>query len=172
MSSDQTPVIDSTLPPIVQRFLASGYRLESIKLDAAGRWWHRDEPIEHAKIVDLFSRSIDRTEGGTWILHIAPYTYPIEVVATPFFVTHMEAAPGGGFSATLNNGETQHVMAEDMRVVEDGGFHIPTADPRFEARLMRGVYMRFVEVFVEEDPAHGFVIRDGERRVPVSTDDV
>src|SRR5690606_17692674 len=85
--------IDPTLPEVVSRILEAGAHLESIRLDRLGRWWHRGEPRQNARLIALCSRSVGRTPGGTRILHIAPFTYPIEVEDTGYFVHHIAIDP-------------------------------------------------------------------------------
>mgnify|MGYP000542467247 CR=1 FL=1 len=62
--------IDETLPELVQNFLKKGGKLESIRLHADGRWTHEGCDFENDRIVKLFSRSVGRTPGGTWVLEI------------------------------------------------------------------------------------------------------
>ena len=74
-----TPHIDETLPEVVKNFLRKGYTLENITLHETGQWTHEGLDFENPKVIDLFYRSVSRTEGGTWVLDIPPFTYPIEV---------------------------------------------------------------------------------------------
>lgn len=81
--------IDQTLPEPVRQFLMSGGTLERIALDEEGRWTHQGEPFENEHLRALFHRSIERTGGGTWVLHIGPFIYPIEVADTPYHVRRL-----------------------------------------------------------------------------------
>lgn len=63
---------DTSLPEPVRRFLQSGATLESIYLDAEGRWFHQGEPFVNEALALLFTRSLVRTAGGTWMLSIPP----------------------------------------------------------------------------------------------------
>ena len=66
--------VDRTLPEVVQKFLVGGGKLESIRLHADGKWTHEGCDFENDRIVKLFSRSVNRTEGGTWVLEIGRAT--------------------------------------------------------------------------------------------------
>jgi len=94
-SSDSSPEssddeIDPTLPAVVRDFLRSGAELEEIRLDRRGDWTHEGLDFENQKIIDLFSRSVNRTEGGTWVLEVGRFTYPITVENTGFFVERID----------------------------------------------------------------------------------
>ena len=41
-----------------------------IRLDAALRWWHDDEPIEHPRIIELFNTSLVLDDEGRYQLQI------------------------------------------------------------------------------------------------------
>lgn len=131
--------IDPTLPEVVQQFLRSGAPLESIRLDAEGRWWHEGEPFENARLIALFSRSVERTPGGTWVLHIAPYTYPIEVEDTGHFVERL-LWTGEQASLVLSTGEEVPLDVAGLRFAGTGRLYVPIAGGRFEARFKRAAY--------------------------------
>ena len=82
--------IDETLPDLVKKFLRQGYELEEIRLGATGKWTHEGLDFENPRITDLFSRSVGRTEGGTWVLEVGRFTYPITVEDAGFFVERID----------------------------------------------------------------------------------
>jgi len=162
---DDPEDIDPTLPEIVQKMLRAGATLEPIRLDRRGRWWHRGNPIEHARIHRLFSRSVDQTEGGTWVLRVDPFTYPIEVEDTPYFVREWHVDDTGDAAADdveleLSDGTRMPVDIEAL-CYDDTGLYVRGVGPggRFEARFHLVPYVSFVETFVEQD-GDGFAIRD------------
>ena len=160
--------IDSTLPETVQRFLRAGARLESIRLDRRGRWWHQGERVTHPRILALFSRSVDRTEGGTWVLRVPPFTYPIEVEATPLFVTRLSVdADSATLDASLSDGTREAIEPSALRYVEGGGIHAVVGDGRFEARFSMEVYVDFAMSYLEEGPDGAYRVRLGERVFPL-----
>src|SRR5437879_3580541 len=95
------PGIDPTLPEPVRRFLAAGARLEPSVLDAEGRWHHEGGEFLNEKLQLLFHRSIGRTPGGTWVLVIPPFTYPIQVEDTPYHVRSLRISGAGAEEQVL-----------------------------------------------------------------------
>ncbi len=158
--------IDTTLPPIVQRFLASGAKLESIRLDEHGHWWHEGGLFNNKKIEALFYRSIDRTPGGTWVLNIAPFTYPITVDDVPLFVEDITMHDGGQrISMHLSDNTTEDLDPASLRYTEDRGFYCTAKEGRFEARLRRAPYYALTEHL--EERGDDFGLKLGESFWPL-----
>jgi len=79
-------LLDPDTPPGLRRALEAGAPLETIHLDARGRWWHEGEPFVHPRLIQLFHRSLHQTPGGTWLLTIPPFSYPVTVELTGRFI--------------------------------------------------------------------------------------
>ncbi len=142
--------IDTTLPEVVQRYLQAGHHLEHIRLDSHGRWWHNHTPITHPRLCALFSRSISQTPGGTWVLQIPPFTYPIHVDATPLFVTDF-LTEHNTLYALLSDATREPLLPHLLRAVDGGGLHLSVKHGTLEARFSFDAYIRFVHHFVHED---------------------
>src|SRR3954464_4980491 len=82
----QRLLADPTLPVPIRQFLTAGGQLERIVLDEQGQWSHQGEPFLNPALIELFNRSLERTPGGTWVLHIEPFSYPVELADTPYYV--------------------------------------------------------------------------------------
>lgn len=150
---------DTTLPEPVRKALLSGLALERITLDAEGRWWHEGDAIDNPRIVDLFNRSIERTTGGTYVLHIAPFTYPIEVKDTPYFVRHIELADGG-VRLQLSDGSEELLDLKSLRSVTGRGFYCAVKNGAFSARFSRPAYYALAEHIEEVDGRFTLVLGD------------
>jgi uncharacterized protein len=157
------PPIDPTLPEVVQRYLRLGHTLDDIRLDAHGRWWHNNTPISHPRLVSLFSRSIDRTPGGTWVLKIGSTTYPIRVDKAPLFVHRVDTS-GDTLCLFLSDGSLQHVPLSSLYAPSDGGLHALLPDGHTHARWTLDAYIRFVDAHVIEDDAGQFIAVMGSQR--------
>lgn len=135
---------DPTLPDTVRRFLDSGAQLEVIALDDEGNWSHQGEPFENDKLKLLFHRSITRTEGGTWLLSIPPFSYPITVADTPYHVRTVDfrRGPDGTEQVVLSlSDETEETLdPQTLRYVPGRGFYCRVKQGRFEARFNRPAY--------------------------------
>lgn len=155
---------DTTLPEPVRKALLSGLSLERITLDAEGRWWHEGDPIDNPRIVELFNRSIERTAGGTYVLHIAPYTYPIEVEDTPYFVRRIELA-GDTVRLYLSDGSDEKLDVSSLRSRAGRGFYCAVKGGAFAARFSRPAYYALAE-HVEESSG-GFTLILGSSRTVI-----
>lgn len=147
---------DSTLPEPVRRALASGMKLERITLDSEGRWFHEGGPIEHPRIVELFNRSIERTPGGTFVLHVAPFTYPIEVLDAPLQVQRLEIVgePPESVKLGLSDGSEETLDPQTLRYVPERGFYCQVKNGLMTARFSRPAYYQLAEHVDEEDGTH------------------
>ena len=163
-----TAGIDPTLPEAVRRFLASGAALESIRLDDRGQWWHRGGHIENERVLDLFYRSVSRTCGGTWVLEIGRFTYPIEVEDTPFFIDSFQVDlrdTDEVIVLSLMGGHREELQLDTLRYTEGLGLSCAVFGGRFRARFMRDPYHRLAERLVEVDGEFALVISG--RNVPL-----
>ncbi len=177
------PAIDPTLPDPVRRFLEAGATLESIVLDQEGRFTHQGQPILNQRLRRLFHRSVDRTPGGTWVLHISPYTYPITVEDTPYHVRTVTLVPplmkdpGGGAERVilrLSDDTQEPLDPATLRYVPGRGFYCRVKGGAFEARFNSPAYYRLAELICheeaqdDEDQEYRLRIGGQERVIPTS----
>lgn len=149
----QPPEIDETLPEVVKKFLRLGYQLEDIFLDARGDWYHQGEPFENERLIALFSRSVGRTKGGTWILEVPPFTYPIRVEDVGFFVEKLvflddtDALP----ELKLSDGSSETLELKTLSYRPEGRLYCRIKNGAFRARFKQRAYNQLSEYFVERD---------------------
>ncbi|MFO0576591.1 MAG: DUF1285 domain-containing protein [Polyangia bacterium] len=170
---------DPGLPEAVRRALLGGAKLERIELDPEGQWRHQGEPFTNPNLIALFHRSIARTAGGTYVLQIPPFSYPITVADTPRFVRHVRIAAreaggreAGGPAVTLllSDGSEQPLAADGLAYVADRGLYCRVLSPdgsRWPARFLRPAYYALAEHLVEEGGAFQLDLPSG--RVPIPT---
>lgn len=166
MSDKNHSDIDPTLPEVVQDFLRSGAHLQEIRLDERGRWTHEGLDFENDRVIALFSRSVARTEGGTWVLEIGRFTYPIVVEDTGFFVERVDwSAP----SPTLYlSDQTQEALnLQSLEYQEGGRLYCTIKDGAFRARFKRAAYHSIMEFLEEADGQIFFVFAD--YRIPLAS---
>jgi hypothetical protein len=158
--------IDETLPEVVQNFLRSGARLQEIRLDDRGRWTHEGLDFENPRIIDLFNRSVGRTPGGTWVLEVGRFTYPIEVDDTGFFVERIEMGPTP--TLQLSDGTTEPLDPTSLVYAGDGRLYTIVKSGEFRARLKKPAYYALAEHVVDDD---GWILELDGARYPVATPD-
>ncbi|MFP4597358.1 MAG: hypothetical protein ACOC9J_05205 [Persicimonas sp.] len=153
--------IDETLPEVVKNYLRQGYELEEIRLDATGKWTHEGLDFENPNLIDLFTRSVDRTEGGTWVLEVGPFTYPITVEDTGFFVERIDLSQSPPL-LKLSDETAEPLDPTTLEYKPEGRLYCTVKDGEFRARFKRPAYYALAEQFVEEDGKVAVEI-DGER---------
>lgn len=151
--------IDETLPEVVQNFLRSGAKLEKIRLDAAGKWTHEGLDFENPRIIDLFNRSVSRTEGGTWVLEVGRFTYPIEVEDTGFFVERLEW-DGNLPTLVLSSDEREELDPTTLEYRPEGRLYCRVRGGAFRARFKKPAYYELAEHI--EDAGAGWVVKLGD----------
>lgn len=141
--------IDETLPEIVQNFLRSGGELESIRLTERGEWKHEGLDFENPRIIQLFNQSVARTDGGTWVLEVGRFTYPIEVDRTGYFVERvdLEASPP---TITLSDGTEEKLDVSSVSYEDEGKLFCTVKGGDFEARFKRQSYLTMADNVIEE----------------------
>jgi len=151
---------DDTVPAPVRAALEKGLTLEDIRLDAQGRWWHAGQIIEHPRIHELFSRSVDETEGGTHVLKIWRFTYPITVEDTPYFVTGVRVdASAPAVTLRLNDG-SEEALPSELTLSGENRLVARVKEGRFEARFLRTAYHDLLQLAEEEAGGAAIVVGD------------
>ena len=153
-----TDAIDPTLPEVVRQFLASGKKLEEIRLHDTGRWTHEGCDFENPRVIKLFSKSVQRTPGGTWVLSIGRFTYPITVDDCGFFVERIDHTPDGTILLTLSD-DTQEVLdPHTLRYEDDGKLTCLIKAGHFRARFKKDAYYKLLEDLQSDDSGHTFTL--------------
>jgi uncharacterized protein len=148
--SDESPDIDPTLPEVVQNFLRSGATLQEIRLDERGRWTHEGLQFENPRIERLFSRSVGRTEGGTWVLEIGQFTYPIVVEDTAFFVDRVQWEHSPPL-VHLSDETTEELALQSLTYEPGGRLYCAVKQGRFQARFKRSAYHSIMDYLSEDE---------------------
>lgn len=164
MAADSDIEIDETLPEVVKNFLRAGARLENIRLDSRGRWTHEGLDFENPRIIDLFNRSVDRTEGGTWVLVVGQFTYPIEVEDTGFFVERIDWTSAAGPLLVLSDHTQEPLDAGTLEYLPEGRLYCSVKGGEFRARFKRAAYYDLAERIDDED---GWSVDIGGIRFPI-----
>lgn len=164
---------DPALPAAVRQFLAGGGQLERIVLSEEGQWSHQGEPFTNPALIALFNRSLQRTPGGTWLLHIPPFSYPIELADTPYYVRSARR-DGERFLLDLTDDCEEVLQPATLRHVEGRGLYCrvkatPEAPAGYPARLLRPAYFALADCL--HPAGEGFVLELGPEKsaVPLVT---
>ena len=159
MSEEQKNwLADPTIPASIRHALQSGATLERIELDSEGHFWHEGERITDARISDLFHRSIQRTPGGTYLLVVAPFSYPLVVHDVPYWVTQVALGTDGaagdpaGLRVRLSDGSEEDLALDTLRYEPRRGFSCRVKGGTMPARFTRPSYFALAEYVIEDEP--------------------
>ncbi len=109
----------------------------TIRFGRDGRWYSDDEEIVNPRIARLFSQSIQRGDDGEWWLVVGDERAKIVVDDTPFVVQRVDGSPRSGFTIELNDGSTEPLPAESLRVAPDDVLYCDVKHGHYAARFLR-----------------------------------
>jgi hypothetical protein len=155
----QQVIDDPTIPEPVRRALENGADLQEIRLDGHGRWWHAGARIEHERLSALFSRSVDVTDGGTAVLKIWRFTYPIILDDTPYFVAHIQIdEERAEVTARLNDDTVEALNLETLRLRDDDRLVVAVKGGRLDALFLREPHHSLLARLEETDGGYALAI--------------
>lgn len=166
---------DVSLPAPIRAALSAGAQLERIELDAEGQWRHQGTLFVHPHLIELFHRSIVRTSGGTYLLQIPPYSYPIVVVDTPRYVRHIRIDPAAQpcqILLILSDGSETPLDPCSLSYVPDRGLYcrVDTANgERFPARFLRPAYYSLSEHIIDDEDSYFLQTSGRKWPIPIVT---
>lgn len=133
-----------------------------IRIDAEGRWFHEDSPIQRDAIVRLFASILRREDDGDYYLVTPGEKWRISVQRHPLMITDCERR-GDDLFATLNTGRTwrvdsAHPLFIDPDSEDVAAIRLPHG---LSALCTRAAWLRLVELAEEREGAIG-VSSDGE----------
>ena len=156
--SDEYPEI----PDYIKNLVESGERIEEIRIDSEGNWYHEGEPFTNQRIIDFFNRSVDVTADGEYVIHYDDYVYPIVVEDTPVFVTGVRVE---GFSffekiyITLTTGEEEELDETTLYYSRPDGLYCRVQDGRLPAKFKRSPSFQLLERLQETDDTYYISIK-------------
>lgn len=136
-------------------------RESTIRLDGEGRFFHDDEPVEHAKLRDALHTWIARhPDDGRFILTNGyDWTYFV-VDDVPFFVRAVENVDGDAI-LVLSDGSREPLAPETVRAGERGDLYLRVKNDAegkarggpFDAKFTRFAQTQ-LEPFLESEDEH------------------
>jgi hypothetical protein len=141
------------IPDYIRDLMDSG-ELEEIRLDKEGNWFHAGEAFTNERIIDFFNRSVDVTKDGTYVLHYADFTYPINVEDAPVFVSGIVIKGFGIFEQVVLQLSTATEERLDHRTLfyrQESGLYCYVRGGRLKARFRRSPFFQILERLEESD---------------------
>lgn len=141
---DKSPEI----PEYLRELLESGEEIDDIFLDKEGNWFHNGEKFINERIISFFSRSVNITENGEYVLHYGNYTYPIRVEDAPYFVTGVRFEGFGTFERiflTLSSGESEELHPLTLFCKSNHALYCRIRNGRMIAKFKRSPSFNILE---------------------------
>ena len=136
-----------------------------LRLDAEGRFWHRDEPIEHARTLLVLHQGLHRAPDGRWATRIGSEWGYLQVDDAALFVRRIEVQ-GDRLRGQLGAGGWEDLDPATLASGAGDALYLRVRGER--ARLTRPAQLSLAERLVET--SDGFALEVGGRRVPVGRD--
>ncbi len=137
-----------------------------IRLDAALRWWHDDEPIEHPRIIELFNSSLVLDEEGRYQLRIGKDWCYVQVEDAAYEVRTVDVTPEERLSVRLSDRTAEALDLDTLTVGADGILTCQVKGSRAKARFSRDAQFQLGEL-LEQDESGRLFLRAGQRRLSV-----
>ena len=160
--SDNYPEI----PEEIQKLLESGETIDEIRLDAEGNWFHNGAPFTNERIIDFFSKSVDITRDGRYVIHYADFVYPIVVEDAPVFVTGVRFEGFGDFEEvfiTLRSRGEEKLDIDSIYVKPNNCLYCRVEGGRMPAKFTRSPSFQVLERLEESDDT--FHLHIGGKRI-------
>ena len=135
-----------------------------IRFGKDGQWYADGERIANDKIADLFSRSIEKTEAGSYQLRVGDEVAPILVDDTAYVVTGVETSEAP--MIRLNDGSVEELVGDSLEISDENVFYCRVKGGTERARFLRPAHYQLGER-LEEDSAGQFALRLGHRAIPI-----
>lgn len=149
------------IPQYIRDLLDAGEKIDDILLDKEGVWFHNGEKFINEKIIAFFSRSVNITADGEYVLHYGDYTYPIRVEDAPYFVTGVRFEGFGVFEKillTLSSGETEELDPNTLFCRENNALYCRIKKGGMIAKFKRSPSFNILER-LDEGPDGKYFVR-------------
>ena len=141
-------------------------RESTIVLDAAGRFFHDGEPVQHAGMHRAFASWVTtHPDDGRFILENGYDWCYFTVEDAPCFITALRE-DGGALVVDLFDGSSEALALDTLRIDQDGALRAKVKDGRFEARFRRDAQL-MVEPFLTETDDGTLALAHRGRVIPL-----
>ncbi len=142
------------IPDEIKKLLAQGEKIDEIRLDAEGNWYHNGQPFTNKRIIEFFNKSVNITEDGTYVIHYAQFTYPIIVEDAPVFVTGARFEGFADFEKvllTLSTGEEEELDNSTLHVRKGRELYCYVRNNTMLAKFKRSASFTLLDRLEESD---------------------
>ncbi len=116
-----------------------------------GRWFQNGREIVHKEIYRFLNSALEKTPSGEYQVRMGEQICPVEVEDAPFVVLGVTEDRTGDILLELNDGTTEPLSAEGLRIGRDNVPYVHVKDARFTARFSRPAYYQLATYISSED---------------------
>jgi uncharacterized protein len=153
-----------------ERELARLREESGLRLDREGQFWHRGEPIEHARTLVVLQRGLHRADDGRWATRIGSEWGYVDVEDAGRFLRRIEEDPEapGQLRGQLITGDWVRIDPASLAAGADDALYARVPPDGERARLTRAAQLSLAPLLREEGGA--FFLDLGGRRVAIGRD--
>lgn len=133
-----------------------------VEVDEEGKFFHKGAPIFRENILEIFFENVTLDERGRYVIVWQGKPCYVEVADTYFVVWRVEQDDSGALILTLNDGRSEPLMPETLKMGDDNVLYCRVKDRKFPARFARKAYYQLAEWLGEED-GRFFIEQAGQR---------
>jgi hypothetical protein len=137
----------------IKGLMKSG-EIDEIRIDEEGIWTHKGQEFTNRRIIDFFTRSIDVTAEGDYVIHYGDSIYPVTVDDVPLFITGARFDGFGSFEKvfiTISTGEEEELDPETLYYRENNCLYCYVRKGRIPAKFSRSPSFQILERLEETD---------------------
>ncbi len=152
MSSSESPEI----PPCL------------VEVDRDGKFWHKGAEIFRENILEVFFDNVRLDEQGRYVIVWQGKPCYVDVADTFFVVWRVEEDASGTIILTLNDGRSEPLAPDTLKMGEDNVIYCRVRYKKFPARFSRKAYYQLAERLGQEGDR--FFLELGGERHYLATD--
>ena len=138
--------------------------------DAEGRWFHDDQPLEHAKLSRAFDGWIGRGDDGRYCLRNSINWAYIRLDGPPYFVRSVRLLADGGVELHLSGDREARLEPQSLYQDAAGALYCRVFEERLIARFDSHAAAQLAPR-LNEDPTGVYLDVDGRQVRPPVVDD-
>jgi hypothetical protein len=153
-----------------ERELARLREESGLRLDREGQFWHRGEPIEHARTLAVLHRGLHRADDGRWATRIGSEWGYVDVEDAGRFLRRIEEDPEakGQLRGQLVTDGWVRIDPASLAAGADDALYARVPPDGERARLTRAAQVSLAPLLREEGGS--FLLDLAGRRFPIGRD--
>jgi hypothetical protein len=142
------------IPDEIKKLIESGEKIDEIRLDAEGNWFHNGAAFTNERIIDFFNKSINMTRDGEYVISYGNFVYPIVVEDVPFFITGVRFEGFGSFETvyiTIRSRGEELLDVDTLCVGPQNALYCRVHGGRFPAKFLHSPSFAILDRLEESD---------------------